>query len=143
MISKYSQQPVRTKKATASALVETVYIKDVESDRQISVKVPRKIRQMLVWNDCLYIITRTERELLCSESLSSQTTKVVLRPHPSFQGCKVKKMAFTQDQMLVLSEEGVVFILGEGISSGRSPLGQRKFSNDFIGEVTVIKAFVD
>ena len=122
----------------------------MERDCQTAVKVPKKIRQLCIWKDTLFVVTKGDGELLFSDSL--QKGKVALRTHPSFKGCRVKKLAMGAEHLLVLSEEGVVFCIGDspcgshpvnGMRIVRSPLHQRVKSNDTVEDITVLKAFVD
>lgn len=122
----------------------------MERDCQQAIKVPKKIRQLCIWKDTLFVVTKGDGELLISDSLTS--SKVALRAHPSFKGCRVKKLAVGAEQLVVLSEEGVVFCIGsapcesqpvKGMRIVRSPLHKRRRSNDYIENITALKAFVE
>jgi len=83
----------------------------MERDYQQAIKVPKKIRQLCIWKDTLFVVTKADGELLISDYLTS--SKVGLRAHPSFKGCRVKKLVMGAEHLLVLSEEGVVFCIGD------------------------------
>ena len=46
--------------STTSKTSETIYIKDIEVENQQAIKVPMglKIKQLQVWNDCLFVLTK-------------------------------------------------------------------------------------
>lgn len=71
-----------------------------------------KIGQMQIWKDTLFIVTKVEKRLMYAAELSDLERKITLKAHPSFNDCRVKKMAFGLDHMLILTEDGVVFGIG-------------------------------
>ncbi len=94
---------------------ETIYIKDVVKDTQQAIRVPqgKKIKQMQVWRDCLFVVTKRTHQLLYATKMSGLDGKVSLKAHPAFEECRIKKMAFGEKHMFVLTEEGVLFTLGD------------------------------
>jgi alpha-tubulin suppressor-like RCC1 family protein len=72
-----------------------------------------RIVQLKVWNDCLFAITKKTSRLLYASRLGDLSHKVTLKPHPSFIDCRIKKLAFGEYHMFVLTEDGVVFTMGD------------------------------
>lgn len=105
-----------------------------------------KVKQMHVWNDTLFVLTKAT--LYYAPNLRGLAKKVKLRQHPSFKECKVKKMAFGLDHMLVLSSEGVVFAIGDnqhgqlGISSGLK-IVQSPMLCGTLNQISVVQAFIE
>jgi len=75
----------------ASKTKETIYIKDIEVDSQQAVKVPLglKIKQLQVWNDCMFVLTKKTHQLLYATRLSGLREKVSLKAHPAFEDCQI------------------------------------------------------
>jgi sensor c-di-GMP phosphodiesterase-like protein len=77
--------------SSTSKTSETIYIKDIEVDSQQAIKVPSalKIKQLQVWNDCLFVLTKKTHQLLYATRLSGLKDKVSLKAHPAFEDCKI------------------------------------------------------
>ena len=95
--------------------VETVYIKDVESDNQQAISLPlgESIKQMGIWNDSMYVITKRSHQLLYADQIGGLCNKATLKPHPQFKGAKIFKMAFGLYHMMVLADDGAVYAIGD------------------------------
>ena len=78
-------------------------------------KVPnnRKIKQMQVWHDCLFVLTKGSHQLLYASNIKGLHEKITLKAHPAFEDCRVKKLIFGASHMFILTDEGVVFTLGD------------------------------
>ena len=69
---------------------------------------------MQVWNECLFVITKGAHQLLYASHIGGlNKEKITLRPHPAFEDCRVKKLIFGASHMFILTDEGVVFTLGD------------------------------
>jgi len=68
---------------------------------------------MQVWNDCLFVLTKGTHQLFYAISLQGLQHKITLKPHPAFEDCRIKKLAFGLRHMLILTDEGVVFSIGD------------------------------
>ncbi len=68
---------------------------------------------MQVWHDCLFVLTKGSHQLLYASHIKGLQHKITLKPHPAFEDCRVKKLIFGATHMFILTDEGVVFTLGD------------------------------
>jgi alpha-tubulin suppressor-like RCC1 family protein len=59
------------------------------------------------------VLTKKTHQLLYATRLNGLRDKITLKAHPAFEDCKILKLAFGAYHMFVLTEEGVVFTLGD------------------------------
>lgn len=104
---------------------------------------------MRVWKGSLFVITRAERKLLIAADLQGLDRKVSFKPHPSFGDCRVKKMAFGQDHLLILTEEGVVFGIGSnnlgqlGLTKSIKIVSNPLLMGNEIFQISVLTSFIE
>jgi alpha-tubulin suppressor-like RCC1 family protein len=67
---------------------------------------------MQVWSDTLFLLTKKDHKLFYCPNLSS-LPKNNLEPHPSFLDSKIVKLTFGLNHMLLLSDDGIVFAIGD------------------------------
>ena len=104
---------------------------------------------MQVWNDCLFVLTKKTHQLLYAPRLNGLRDKVILRAHPAFEDCKIQKLAFGAYHMFVLTEEGVVFTLGDnevgqqGIPISTVKIIKTPMQTEILSQISVVSFFVE